>query len=149
VWCGDRGVEVLATVGLGWPCWAADDDGAPNPYETSVPGTVNVIVWVPARLGDAALVNTVATVAEAKAQALGDAGVPGTGTASDAVVVCCPSAGAPDPYGGPRSTWGSRLARAVHRAVLAGAPEDERVARHGGVRRAPRPPRPPSGPPPR
>ena len=75
----------------------------------------------PAPLGDAALVNAVVTATEAKTQALGEGGVPGTGTASDAIVVCCPT-GSTERYGGPRSLWGARLARAVHRAVAAGTP---------------------------
>ena len=80
--------------------------------------------WVPAPLADAALVNAVVTATEAKAQALLEAGVPGTGTASDAIVVCCPPGGT-EAYGGPRSAWGARLARAVHGAVPPG------VERHG------------------
>jgi hypothetical protein len=39
----------------------------------------------------------------------------------------------PDPFGGPRSVWGSRLARAVHGAVLRGA-------RHDAARRLQGPP---------
>ena len=117
IWTTDEGVEVLATVGLGWPTWAAAADGAPNPY---APGTINLVVWVPSRLADGALVNAVATATEAKAQALFELGAPGTGTASDAVAVCCPADGPVEPYGGPRSVWGARLARAVHRAVHQG-----------------------------
>ncbi|WP_027657303.1 adenosylcobinamide amidohydrolase [Salinispora vitiensis] len=83
-------------------------------------GTVNIVVYVPARLGPAALINAVATATEAKAQAIAELGVPGTGTPTDAVTVCCPTEGPEAPYGGPRSTWGAPLARAVHRAVLAG-----------------------------
>jgi adenosylcobinamide amidohydrolase len=64
-------------------------------------------------------VNAVATATEAKVQAMIEAGVPGTGTASDAIAVCCPPGGR-EPYGGPRSEWGARLARAVHAAVATG-----------------------------
>src|SRR5215218_6139224 len=59
----DDGVEVLVTVGLGWPTWAAApdwDEVAPGP------GTINLLVVVPVRLSDAALVNAVATATEAK-----------------------------------------------------------------------------------
>lgn len=121
----DTGVRVWATVGLGVPIWAA----APPeriPAETASTGgghpvgTVNTVVYVPARLGPAALINAVATATEAKAQAIAELGMPGTGTPTDAVVVCCPTEGPEAPYGGPRSTWGAPLARAVHRAVLAG-----------------------------
>lgn len=54
------------------------------------------------------------------AEALREAGIPGTGTASDAVCVLCPTGGPVEPFAGPRSLWGSRLARAVHAAVRAG-----------------------------
>jgi adenosylcobinamide hydrolase len=109
----DAGAECVATVGLSVPTWAAAPDGASSAWR---PGTINLVCWVPAPLDDAALVNTVITATEAKTQALVEAGVPGTGTASDAVVVCCPPGGG-EVYGGPRSTWGARLARAVHAAV--------------------------------
>jgi adenosylcobinamide amidohydrolase len=67
-------------------------------------------------------VNAVATATEAKVQALAESGLDATGTASDALVIACPvaTAGHREPYGGPRSTWGSRLARAVHAAVAEG-----------------------------
>ncbi|WP_176216364.1 adenosylcobinamide amidohydrolase, partial [Mycobacterium avium] len=65
--------------------------------------------------------NAVATATEAKAQALHEAGIRATGTASDAVVVHCPTDGAAEAFGGPRSTFGARIARAVHAAVLVGA----------------------------
>ncbi|MEU4382250.1 adenosylcobinamide amidohydrolase [Micromonospora echinofusca] len=113
----DTGVRIWATVGLGTPVWAA----APAPAApVQRVGTVNVVAYVPARLGDAALVNAVATATEAKAQAIAELGVPGTGTPTDAVTVLCPVDGPESAYGGPRSTWGAPLARAVHAAVTAG-----------------------------
>lgn len=114
------GVEVAATVGLRVPTWAAVSAGAPRPAVTSV-GTINIVAFVPQRLSDAALVNAVGTVTEAKSQALWDGGIAATGTATDAVCICCPEEGTPSPFGGPRSPWGERLARAVHTAVGAGA----------------------------
>lgn len=118
----DGGVDAVATVGLGHPTWAAADE--PVSVPSGGAGTINVWAWVPERLTDAALVNAVATATEAKAQALGDLGVAATGTASDAVCVCCPPVGTAEPFAGPRSTWGARLARAVHAAVRAGAAAD-------------------------
>jgi adenosylcobinamide amidohydrolase len=73
------------------------------------------------RLSRAALVNAVMTVTEAKSQALWEAGFAGTGTPSDAVAVLCAPSGPAEAFGGPRSRYGSRLARAVHRAVLDGS----------------------------
>ena len=113
----DGGVTAVATVGLTHPVWAA----APDAGDAEAVGTINVVGFLPVRLADAALVNAVATVAEAKAQALLDAGVAATGTASDATTLACPADGPSDAFGGPRSTWGARLARAVHAAVRAGA----------------------------
>lgn len=113
----DTGVRAWATVGLGTPVPAA----APTPTALAQRvGTVNIVVYVPARLADSALVNAVATATEAKTQAITELGLPGTGTPTDAVTVLCPVDGAEAAYGGPRSTWGAPLARAVHAAVLAG-----------------------------
>jgi adenosylcobinamide amidohydrolase len=117
----DGGVTVSATVGLGDPIWAAVPMAEPPVAEQTAPaGTINVVAWLPVRLGDAALVNAVATVAEAKAQALAELGVPGTGTCTDATVVAGPTRGPVEAYGGPRSTFGAPLARAVHAAVRRG-----------------------------
>jgi len=113
----DHGVEVVATVGLTHPILAAAPDEGPAERV----GTINVVALVPASLSDAALVNAVATATEAKTQALQDAGYRSTGTPTDAVCIACTAVGAPSAFGGPRSVWGARLARAVHHAVLAGA----------------------------
>jgi adenosylcobinamide hydrolase len=109
----DSGVLASVTTGVGYPIWAA----APAEETMATVGTINVVGWLPVRLADAALVNA---VAEAKAQALLDAGVPGTGTCTDATVLLCPTTGPAQPYGGPRSPVGAALARAVHAAVTAG-----------------------------
>lgn len=122
----DGGAEAVATVGLRVPTWAAAPEGAADPELAPVflPGTVNITVAVPVAMSDAALVNAVMTVTEAKTQALLEAGFPCTGTASDAVCVAAPDrvpGGPEELFGGPRSTWGARIARAVHTAVLQGA----------------------------
>ena len=123
VQCEDEGVRVAATVGLRVPTWAAVPPGTADRELVPVwrPGTINIIVSVPVPLCDAAYVNAVMTATEAKTQALLDAGVRATGTASDAVCVAAPAAGEPEDFAGPRSVWGARIARAVHSAVLAGA----------------------------
>ncbi|MCW2876649.1 MAG: hypothetical protein JWQ95_749 [Sphaerisporangium sp.] len=172
----DGGVDVVATVGLRVPTWAAAPEGRPDPelrpehdnlrpepghiraeqeplrlqhggppserdspvprpasplearpaseeprHAFPAPGTINIIVAVPVAMSDAALVNTVMTVTEAKTQALIEAGYECTGTASDAVCVAVRSEGPEEVFGGPRSTWGAHIARAVHRAVFDGA----------------------------
>lgn len=136
-----EGVVADATVGLSKPTWAADANGGWNVVEGSPaddpatqdrsgpppataghgePGTINVIVQLPVSLEPGAAVNAVITATEAKTQALLEAGVPGTGTASDAVVVVWPASGPSEPFAGPRSEWGARLAIAVRWAVAAG-----------------------------
>ncbi len=111
----DGGVRVAVTTGIGaHPTWAAGPAAACEPV-----GTINAICWLPVRLTEAALVNAVATVAEAKAQALFESGVPGTGTPTDSVVVLCPPDGDAEPFGGPRSVVGGAIARAVHSAIRA------------------------------
>ncbi|MFJ2029114.1 adenosylcobinamide amidohydrolase [Streptosporangium sp. NPDC087985] len=119
----DGGVEAVATVGLRVPTWAAAPDGVADPELAPMylPGTINIVVVVPVAMTDAALVNAVMTVTEAKAQALLEAGFPCTGTASDAVCVAVPDDGPEELFGGPRSVWGARIARAVHAAVRRGA----------------------------
>jgi adenosylcobinamide hydrolase len=141
----DSGVSAGATVGLSSPAWAAAPDQhfrreLPSGARTTAfadyqtveyrpltdgdeyrVGTINIVVGVPVRLSEAALVNAVATATEAKVQALYETGVRASGTASDAIVVHCPTDGTAETYAGPRSTFGARIARAVHATVLAGA----------------------------
>jgi adenosylcobinamide hydrolase len=113
-------VRVEATVGLSLPVWAAAPEDARAREMTRLPGTINIVAFVPACHSDAALANLLCTVTEAKAQALADGGIQGTGTASDAVTVLCPWSDPAEPFGGPRSTYGAPLARAVHGALRAG-----------------------------
>jgi adenosylcobinamide amidohydrolase len=147
----DEGVRVAATVGLRVPTWAAAASGTVDPAVAPIrrpgtgsvdrevtpswrPGTINIIVSVPVPLSDAAYVNAVITATEAKTQALLEAGIRATGTASDAVCVAAPTAGEPEDFAGPRSLWGARIARAVHTAVHAGALQDaaaRRTVAHG------------------
>ena len=124
----DADVVAYATVGLRRPTWAAAPPTARGRRVASV-GTINVVAFLPAPLGDAALVNAVMTATEAKSQALVEAGVPGTGTATDAVCVLTPRDGVTQPYGGPRSTLGAPLARAVHAAVRDGIVASARRSR--------------------
>ena len=113
----DSGVRVVATVGLGHPTKAADPEAEVG---VAAAGTINIVALLPVPLSDAALVNAVATATEAKVQALHDHGVDATGTATDALFVGSSGIAAVEPFGGPRSIWGARLARAVYAAVAAG-----------------------------
>ena len=122
--CADEpGVRIEATVGLSLPGWAAAPAEPGEPWAQAgarMPGTINVVAFVPARHSDAALANLLCTVTEAKVQALIHGGIPGTGTASDATTVLCPGSGPIEPFGGPRSVWGAKVARAVYTALSAG-----------------------------
>jgi adenosylcobinamide hydrolase len=111
------GVDVEATVGLSHPTWAASD----RDEQTPAVGTINIVLFVPVPLSDSALVNAVVTVTEAKTQALLDASISASGTPSDAVAIFCPIGETAEEFCGPRSLWGSRVARLVHQAVFAGA----------------------------
>jgi adenosylcobinamide hydrolase len=114
----EGGVDAYATVGLRHPTWAA---GAEEAVRVPPAGTINLVVVLPAALAPAALVNAVITATEAKTQALIEHGVPATGSASDAICIACPTDGEAETFAGPRSPVGSRIARAVHAAVGAGA----------------------------
>ena len=78
------------------------------------------MAFLPVRHSDAALANILCTITEAKVQALLDGGIAGTGTASDAVTVLCPASGPAQPFGGPRSEFGARVARATYDALRSG-----------------------------
>jgi adenosylcobinamide hydrolase len=119
----EAGIEVWATVGVRLVTWAADADD--RAFEWT-PGTINVVAIIPVRCTEAALVNAVMTATEAKTQALFDRGVPGTGTASDAVCIVCPASGAAELFAGPRSPLGAALARVVHAAVAGGIARGDR-----------------------
>ncbi len=123
----DGGVVVDCTAGISKPTFAASADDGWSPWS---PGTINTVAFVPASLTTAAAVNAVITITEAKSQALADLEVPGTGTASDAVVVLWPSGEPAEPFCGPRSEWGSPLARATFDAVRSTC-----IASHEGLTR--------------
>lgn len=124
------GATVTTTVGVRRPVWASAAHAPSRSIDPASaaarPGTINVVATVPVTLSDAALVNAVATITEAKVQALLDDGIDGTGTASDAVCVMCPATTDPatsdtvEAFGGPRSTWGGRLADATYASIRAG-----------------------------
>ena len=123
------GGRAWATVGVTRPTWPVREAARAGSFTPPTPGTVNLVVSLPVVLSPSALVQAVGTATETKAQVLVQAGVPGTGTASDALVVLCPvvDEGDGDPacdgpveFAGVRSPWGTHLARAVHGAVVAG-----------------------------
>lgn len=129
------GVQVWATVGVTRPTWPVRPEMPPLKEGASqdaitadaiTAGTINIVACLPVPLTQSALVQAVGTITEAKAQALVQAGVPGTGTASDALAVLSPPVGAAAQpaeivhFAGVRSQWGQVLAAAVHQVVNAG-----------------------------
>jgi len=108
------GVTVDSTVGVTKPTWASDASGGWGDWQ---PGTINIVAQLPVSLSISAAVNAVITVTEAKAQALFQHGVPGTGTASDSVVICWPKRVEREEFCGPRSQWGSLLAQATFQTI--------------------------------
>lgn len=119
------GVVADATVGVSKPTWAADPAGSFTPWS---PGTINIVVQSPVVLSESAAVNAIMTITEAKVQALFECNIPGTGTASDAVVLTWPAEGESQSFGGPRSEWGARIAQSTYGAVKAGL--DDWLERH-------------------
>ena len=80
------------------------------------PGTINILAVADLPLQDCGLANALITVTEAKAAALMDAGVSGTGTTSDAISVGCPP-GEGSKYCGTATDVGVAIARAARSAV--------------------------------
>ena len=112
---------VVATVGLSNPVAAGWSAAA-----AAVPGTINTIVVVDARVEPAALVNLALTATEVKTLVLSAAGVtcreggPASGTSTDAVVVAATGRGAAARFGGPISEAGWVVARAARTALAEG-----------------------------
>lgn len=89
----------------------------PNPDPTK-PHTINIIAVSDEELSDAALLETIITVTEAKAHALRLLGRDFTGTTSDAVIVACKKSGNPHTYAGTATPVGERVYSAVLKGVV-------------------------------
>ena len=89
--------------------------------EGSVPhrqvGTINIVAVTDRPLADCGLANAIMTITEAKAAALQDHQIPGTGTTSDAVLIACPLEGERCLWSGTGSDHGIALAMAVRSAL--------------------------------
>lgn len=114
----------LATVGLS----NGERVGTRCSEPVWVPGTINTLVHVSEPLADAALVETVSIVAEARTAAvLGSgvrrAGLAVTGTGTDCIVVACPvseGGGEGARFAGLHTAVGEAVGRAVMRAIEEG-----------------------------
>ena len=80
-------------------------------------GTINVIGVSPVPLTDAAKVNAIIAMTEAKTAALNDLGYAETGTTSDAIAIVSPSGKDRETYAGTGLPLGISLARSVRSAV--------------------------------
>lgn len=83
-------------------------------------GTINIVVTLPVRLDEAALLDALTIATEAKVAALLDTGIDATGTPTDSVTVCADPTGPAERFAGSGTAWGSRLGRLVHETVHAG-----------------------------
>jgi adenosylcobinamide amidohydrolase len=117
-------VSVWVTAGLGNTVRAGTTEGTDRLY----PGTINSIVVVDGQLVEAAMVNAVITVTEAKAAALQDLGVKArnsellaTGTSTDAVLIATTGRGDLFRYAGTAATIGYMIGKAVYDATIRSA----------------------------
>ncbi len=116
---GELTVCSWVTVGLGNPARAGDAVDV----DLLFPGTINCMVVIDGQLNDAAMVNAVITVTEAKAALLQDlnitAGAEGriaTGTSTDAVVIAATDRGRSYSYAGTATRLGYLIGRTVYEA---------------------------------
>lgn len=96
-------------------------------------GTINIMCITDKPLSDGGLANAIMTITEAKAAALKDHSVPGTGTTSDAVLVACPAEGERCHWAGTGSDHGISMAVAVRRTLGESIDNWHEANGHGGV----------------
>lgn len=117
-----EGLQVCTwvTVGLGNMARAGDELRA----EALYPGTINSVVLINGKLTDAAMVNAVITVTEAKTAALQHLGVHmedsdklATGTTTDAVIIAATDKGGIHSFAGTATQLGYLIGRTVYEAV--------------------------------
>ncbi|MCJ8013178.1 adenosylcobinamide amidohydrolase [Paenibacillus sp. KQZ6P-2] len=99
-------------------------------FPAYIPGTVNIMLMIDAKLTQAAMINAVMTAVEAKAAALADLnvrdsenGLVATGTTSDAIILGVSQSGAypvEHQYAGTATDLGDMIGRTVYSAVKEG-----------------------------
>lgn len=120
---GGVSAACLATVGLSN---ASRVGAGRTDWRPPKAGTINLLASVSCPLTEAATLEALSIVAEARTAAVLELGLMRegqriTGTGTDCVVLATPPEGAPEPYAGLHTEIGEALGRAVHGAVLAGA----------------------------
>lgn len=118
---GDVSVQCLATAGLSNGSGVA---AGRITWRPPVAGTVNLLASVSCALTEAAFLEALSIVVEARTAAilaldLERDGARITGTGTDCVVLAASLAGDPVPYAGLHTDVGAALGQAVHAAVLA------------------------------
>lgn len=113
-------VACLATVGLG----NAERVGRRRMVPSSSYGTINIALLVEDGLTDAAMIEALSIVAQARTAAVIAAGIElptgrATGTGTDCIAVACDAGGTA--FAGLHTALGEAIGAAVHDAVLAGA----------------------------
>jgi len=115
---GDLTICAVITAGVG----NAIASGLSKPQGLDI-GTINIILLVDGRMSDAAMVNAMLTITEAKTAILMDrnvqtpAGYPATGTSTDSVVLACTGRGDEHIYGGGMTEIGYLIGRCVRNCL--------------------------------
>jgi adenosylcobinamide amidohydrolase len=118
---GER-ATCLATVGLS----NGERVGERCREPVRLPGTINILLHVSRPLSEAALVETISIVTEARTAAILDsdvrrAGVAVTGTGTDCIVVAAPTGADAARFAGLHTAIGEAVGDAVYRAIREGA----------------------------
>lgn len=123
----DASAACLATVGLS----NGERVGERCREPVWLPGTINILLHVSRSLSEAALVETVSIVTQARTAAILDAdvrraGAVVTGTGTDCIVVAAPTGGDAERFAGLHTAIGEAVGAAVYRAIREGAEVWER-----------------------
>lgn len=118
---GDGELQVGAVVTAGVS--NATSAGLTPPARLTQANTINIVLLVNRALSQAAMVNAVITITEAKTDTLNRLGIKtpqgeiASGTSTDTVVIAHNGEGEPLPYAGPATTAGWLMAKAVRLAL--------------------------------
>lgn len=119
---GELQVSAVVTAGVS----NATSAGLTPPARLTPANTINIVMLVNHALSQAAMVNAVITVTEAKTDTLNRLGIKtpqgeiASGTSTDTVVIAHNGAGEPFPYAGPATVAGWLMAKAVRLALPKG-----------------------------
>jgi adenosylcobinamide hydrolase len=126
----DHYVTAFVTAGISNPC-----------HDPGVPGTINILLVIPAKMTEGALSSAIITATEAKAKALFEMGFEFTGTTTDAVAVLTEqrdtgSVGEPlaYEYSGTATLIGQSIYRCVKKGVTEGIKRQHLLADGGSLK---------------